>query len=73
MMRSAHSTSEVKIAGLPYLAPQVLKSLSVTPRAREQAPQEKTGMCFARIFSRVSCSDGHPTGKMASAVALRIR
>ena len=73
MMRSAHSTSDTKIAGLPNFAPQLLKSASVTPRAREQAPQEKTGMCLARIFSRASLSGGQPIGMTASAVALRIR
>jgi hypothetical protein len=46
MIRSAHSTSDTKIAGLPNFAPQSFKSASVTPRAREQAPQAKTGMCF---------------------------
>ena len=73
MMRSAHSTSDTKIAGLPNFALQLLKSASVTPRAREQAPQEKTGMCLARIFSRVSLSGGQPIGMTASAVALRIK
>lgn len=73
MMRSAHSTSETKMAGVPNLADQVLKSVSETPRAREQAPQEKTGMCLATIFSRVSLRGGQPTGKIASAVALRMR
>ena len=73
MMRSAHSTSETKMAGLPNFAFQVLKSPSVTPRAREQAPQEKTGMRLARIFSRVSLSGGQPTGMTASVVALRIK
>jgi hypothetical protein len=73
MIRSAHSTSETKIAGLPNFAPQLARSASVTPRAREQAPQEKTGMRLARIFSRVSLSGGQPTGMMASAVALRMR
>lgn len=73
MTRSAHSTSDTKIAGLPNFAPQLIKSVSVTPRAREQAPQEKTGMRLARIFSRVSASGGQPTGVTASAVAFRIR
>ena len=61
------------MAGLPNFAPQWLKSISVTPRAREHDPQEKTGMCFVRILSRVSLSDGHPTGMIWSAVAFRIR
>jgi len=39
MIRSAHSTSDMKIVGLPNLAPHWLRSASVTPRAREQAPQ----------------------------------
>jgi len=60
--RSAHSINETKIAGLPNFAPQLFKSDSVTPRAREQAPQEKIGMCFAMTFSSVSLSGGHPTG-----------
>ena len=73
MMRSAHSTSETKIAGVPNFAPQLLKSVSETPRAREQAPQENTGMRFVTIFSRVSLKGGQPMGMIASAVALRIR
>lgn len=72
MMRSAHSTKPTKIAGLPNFAPQLAKSASVTPRARLQAPQANTGMCFATIFSRVSLSGGHPTGTTALAVTLRI-
>ncbi len=70
---SAHSTSDTKTAGLPYFAPQFSRSVSVTPRAREQAPQENTGMWFATTFSRSSRSGGQPTGTIASAVALRIR
>jgi len=73
IIRSAHSTSDTKMAGLPNFAPQVIKSISVTPRAREQAPQEKTGMCLATTFSRISLSGGQPTGMTASTVALRIR
>ena len=73
MIRSAHSTSDTKTAGLPHFAPQLLKSASVTPRAREHAPQEKTGICFATIFSRASLSGGQPTGMIASTVALRIK
>ena len=72
MMRSAHSTSETKTAGLPDLAPHWLKSASVTPRAREQAPQAKIGMCLATTFSMVSRSGGQPTGMIASTVALRM-
>jgi len=72
MMRSAHSTSETKIAGLPNFAPHWFKSVSATPRAREQAPQAKIGMCLATTFSRVSRSGGQPTGMMASTVALRM-
>ena len=49
--------------------PQMFKSVSVTPRAREQTPQEKTGICLATTFSRVSLSGGQPTGMIASAVA----
>ena len=73
MIRSAHSTSDTKIAGLPNFAPQSFKSVSVTPRAREQAPQEKIGMCLATTLSSVSLSGGQPTGKIALTVALRIR
>ena len=73
MIRSAHSTSCTKIVGLPNFAPQLPKSASVTPRAREQAPQAKTGTRLATIFSRVSMSGGQPTGTMALAVALRIK
>jgi hypothetical protein len=36
---SAHSTSDTKILGLPNFAPYSFKSASVTPLAREQAPQ----------------------------------
>jgi hypothetical protein len=73
MMRSAHSTNETYIGTVPHLAPQFVKSASVTPRAREQAPQAKTGMCLATIFSIVSGSGGQPTGLTASTVSLRIR
>ena len=73
IIRSAHSTSETKMAGLPNFAPQLLRSVSVTPRAREHDPQEKTGMRFARIFSRVSLRGGQPTGMIWSAVAFRIK
>ena len=73
MTWSAHSTSSTKILGLPHLAPQLVKSASVTPRAREQAPQEKTGMRLATIFSIISLSGGQPIGLTASTVALRIR
>jgi len=50
MIRSAHSTNETKMAGLPNLAPHWFRSVSVTPRAREQAPQEKIGICLATTF-----------------------
>jgi hypothetical protein len=72
-IRSAHSTSETNIAGLPKPASQASRSDSVTPRAREQDPQEKTGMCFATTFSRSSFRGGQPIGKMAAAVAFRMR
>src|SRR5438132_6783359 len=39
---------------------------SVTPRAREQAPQENTGMCLTTIFSIISLSGGQPMGLTAS-------
>lgn len=73
IIRSAHSTSETKTAGLPNFAPQPSRSASVTPRAREQAPQEKTGMCFVTTLSRSSLRGGQPIGNIASAVALRMR
>src|SRR4029077_17950138 len=38
MILSAHSTNETKIFGLPNFAPYSLRSASVTPRTREQAP-----------------------------------
>ena len=41
MTWSAHSTSSTKIFGLPHFAPQLVKSASVTPRAREQAPPRR--------------------------------
>ena len=72
IMRSAHSTMETKTAGLPNFAAHWFKSASVTPRAREQAPQEKIGICLATTFSRVSLSGGHPTGLIASTVVLRM-
>ena len=43
------------------------------PRAREQAPQAKTGLPLATIFSRNSLSGGQPMGSTASEVALRIK
>src|SRR5215469_14107612 len=73
MIRSAHSTRETKTAGLPNFAAQLLRSFSETPRAREQAPQENTGMCLATIFSRNSLRGGQPIGITASAVAFRIK
>jgi hypothetical protein len=73
MMRSAHSTRETKMAGLPNFAFQFARSFSETPRAREQAPQAKTGICLATTFSRNSLSGGQPMGITASNVALRIR
>ncbi len=72
MIRSAHSTRETNTAGLPNFAPHWFKSVSVTPRAREQAPQEKMGMRLATTLSRVSLSGGQPMGMMAATVALRI-
>ncbi len=72
MIRSAHSTSDTKIAGVPNFAPHWFKSASVTPRAREQAPQEKIGMCLATTFSRVWLNGGHPNGMIAFTVALRM-
>jgi len=73
MMRSAHSTRETKMAGFPNFAFQFARSFSETPRAREQAPQAKTGMCLATTFSRNSLRGGQPMGITASEVALRIR
>jgi len=73
MTRSAHSTRETKTAGFPNFAFQFARSVSETPRAREQAPQAKTGMRLATTFSRDSLSGGQPIGITASEVALRIR
>lgn len=39
IIRSAHSTSDTKIFGLPNVAPQFVRSSSVTPRARAHVPQ----------------------------------
>jgi hypothetical protein len=39
MTRSAHSTSETKMGGLPNFAPHWSKSVCITDRARLQAPQ----------------------------------
>lgn len=71
--RSAHSTSDTKIAGVPYFAFQYFKSSSVTARAREHAPHEKTGRPFATTFSRSSTSGGQPIAFTTSVVALRIK
>jgi len=73
MIRSAHSTSDTNTAGLPNFAPQSFKSVSETPRAREQAPQANTWMCLATTFSCISLSGGQPTGKICETVALRMR
>ena len=73
MIRSAHSTSETKIAGVPNFAPHWFKSVSVTPRAREHAPQEKMGMCFATTFASVSLSGGQPTGMIEFTMDFRNR
>ena len=73
MMRSAHSTKETYTAVLPHFAAQFTKSASVTPRAREQAPQANTGMRLATILAIVSVKGGQPTGLTASTVSLRIR
>ena len=73
MIRSAHSTSDTKIAGVPNFAPQSFRSVSETQRAREHAPQEKTAMFFATTLSRISLNGGQPTGTMAFVVVLRIR
>jgi hypothetical protein len=45
----------------------------VTPRAREQAPQAKIGMCFATTLSSVSLSGGQPTGRIAFTIDFRIQ
>jgi len=50
MIRSAHSTRDTKIAGLPNFAPHWFRSASVTPRAREQAPQDKDRNVFGNNF-----------------------
>jgi hypothetical protein len=66
IMRSAHSTRETKMAGLPSFALPLARSFFKTPWAREQAPQENTGMCLATIFSRDSLRGGQPMGITAS-------
>jgi hypothetical protein len=73
IIRSAHSTMDTKIAGLPNFAPQSFRSVSETPRAREHAPQEKTGIRLATTLSRISLRGGQPTGKIAFVVVSRIR
>lgn len=73
MTLSHHSTSDTNTAGVPHFAAQFFRSSSVTPRAREHAPQEKTGIFLATTFSKVSLSGGQPIGLTASTVALRIR
>src|SRR5580704_3123296 len=65
IIRSAHSTSETKIAGLPNFAPQGFRSVSGTPLARKQAPQAKIGMCLATTLSSGSLKGGQPTGRIA--------
>src|SRR5579863_8211653 len=64
IIRSAHSTIETKMGGLPNFAPHRFKSASVTSRAREHAPQEYIGICLATTFASVSLSGGQPTGKI---------
>ncbi len=71
IIRSAHSTSDTKIAGLPNFAPHWFKSVSVTPRAREQAPHAKIGICLATTFASVSLSGGQPTGIIEFTIVLR--
>ncbi len=72
-MWSAHSTRETYNGTEPHFASQLAKSASVTPRAREQAPQENTGIFLATIFAMVSLRGGHPTPWTMSTVALRMR
>jgi hypothetical protein len=57
MTRSAHSTSDTKIFGLSYCAPQLARSASVTPLARAQVPQAKIGIFRANHFAQ---EFGHP-------------
>ncbi len=73
IIRSAHSTIDTKMAGLPNFAPQPFRSVSETPRAREHDPQEKTGIRLATTLSRISLRGGQPTGKIAFVVTSRIR
>src|SRR3979411_2363011 len=69
---SAHSTKDTKIAGFPNLAPKFDRSSSVTPRAREQAPQAKMGTFLAASLARDSTLGGQATGVTEFATALRI-
>src|SRR6476620_21313 len=69
MTLSAHSISETKILGLPNFAPNSARSVSVTPRAREQAPHAKIGIFLARTSPR----GGQPTGTTALATDFRIK
>ena len=73
MTRSYSACAVAASTGVPKPLFLPSKSASVTPRAREQAPQENTGMCLTTIFSIISLSGGQPMGLTASTVALRIR
>jgi hypothetical protein len=52
------------IAGLPNFAPHSFKSVSVTPQAREQAPQEKMGMSFAQLFAAFRATEVSPLASL---------
>src|SRR5438477_1333002 len=72
MTLSAHSISETKIFGLPNFALNSARSVSVTPRAREQAPHAYIGIFLATSLARTSARGGQPTGTTALATDFRI-
>src|SRR5260370_39349363 len=71
MKRYGHATRRKKIGGLWKLVCYGMKFVCVGTRAREHAPQAKTGMCLATTLSSVSLSGGQPTGKIALTMDLR--
>jgi hypothetical protein len=70
MMRSAHSREIRRLRGCQISFPIEVRSVSETPRAREQAPQAKTCRCLATSFSSVSPRGGQ-RAESPSQVALR--
>ena len=79
MTRSAHSTRETKIAGLPNLAPHWFKSFSVTPRVTGTRPSRKDRDSLAHNFRHgfaerrpadwqdgLCCCFSHEVGRLTS-------